>query len=363
MARGVAVAVDRDLLLRTAALETLAMSPALQSDDLTSFDAQARLFLDRQPEGAMLGLVGRDHRIIRAYGAAGPAVGIEHTATGHGQDAFQRGQPVVTDLHIGRVTGRPGFSVDVPVFRDEKIAYELFLRLRPSMMQELLTQQHLPQDRTIAITDTEGAIVARLPNPDQYIGRKMVASLWQLVSSQPEGMTQNRTLEGTPVVVAFTHAGPGWSVTIGAPELLILGPLRDGIIRIATDGLIVLAAGMVLAVIAARRITEPIARLARLAESHDPGVDQSLQTGLAETDSVARALAVAAAERRAAADALAESEYRFRTLFESSPSGVILVDPDTLRVIDFERNSRRLRWLHQRGIPRRLDVRRARVVQ
>ncbi len=334
VARGVAVAVDRDLLLRTAALETLAMSPALQSDDLTGFDAQARLFLERQPEGAMLGLVGRDHRVIRAYGAVGPAVGIEHTATGHGQDAFQRRQPVVTDLHNGRVTGQPGFSVDVPVFRDGQIAYELFLRLRPSMMQDLLTQQHLPQDRTIAITDTNGAIVARLPNPDQFVGRTMVASLRQLISGHSEGLTQNRTLEGTPVIVAFSRAGPGWSVTIGAPESLILGPLRDGIVRIATDGLIVLTAGMVLAVFAARRITEPIARLARLAESHDPGADRPLQTGLAETDSVARALAATAAERRAAAEALAESEYRFRTLFESSPSGVILVDPDTLRVID-----------------------------
>jgi PAS domain S-box-containing protein len=334
VARGVAVAVDRDLLLRTAALETLAMSPALQSDDLTGFDAQARLFLDRQPEGATLGLVGRDHRIIQAYGAQGPAVGIEHTATGGGEDAFQRGQAVVTDLHNGRVTGKPGFSVDVPVFRDGRIAYELFLRLRPSMMQDLLTEQHLPQDRTIAITDTRGAIVARLPNPEQFIGRTMVASLRQLIGSQPEGLTQNRTLEGTPVIVAFTRAGPGWSVTIGAPESLILGPLRDGIIRIATDGLIVLSAGMILAVFAARRITEPIARLARLAEGHNPGVDQTLQTGLAETDSVARALAIAAAERRAAAEALAESEYRFRTLFESSPSGVILVDPDTLQVID-----------------------------
>jgi len=334
VARGVAVAVDRDLLLRTAALETLAMSPALQAGDLAGFDAQARLFLDRQPEGAMLGLVARDYRIIRAYGTTGPSVGIEHTATGGGKDAFQRGQPVVTDLHIGRVSGQPGFSVDVPVFRDGRIAYVLFLRLRPSMMQELLTQQHLPPDRIIAITDTTGTVVARLPNPDQFIGRKQVASLWQLVSSQAEGLTENRTLEGTPVVVAFTHAGPGWSVTIGAPVSLILRPLRDGILRIATDGLIVLAAGLTLAVVAARRITAPIARLARLAEWQEPGSDQFPRTGLAETDSVAQALAVAASERRIAAEALAESEYRFRTLFENSPSGVILVDADTLQVID-----------------------------
>src|SRR3954447_5314018 len=63
-ARAVAVAVERDLLLRTAALEALAMSPPLQADDFDRFDAQAQQFLARQPESAMLGLMGPDHEVI-----------------------------------------------------------------------------------------------------------------------------------------------------------------------------------------------------------------------------------------------------------------------------------------------------------
>ena len=49
---------------------------------------------------------------------------------------------------------------------------------------------------------------------------------------------------------------------------------------------------------------------------------------------VARALVTAAAGRQESAKALAESEARFRALFQRSPSGMILLDPDTMRVID-----------------------------
>ncbi|MFL5252936.1 MAG: PAS domain S-box protein [Rhodopila sp.] len=333
-ARGVAVAVERDLLLRTAALESLAISPALQAGAFDSFEAQARLFLARQPESALLGVVGPDHRVIRAWGMALPA-GVPHTATSGTEDAFQRAAPVVTDLHTGHVSGKYGFSIDVPVFRDGEVAYVLFLRLRPSAMQNLLTQQHLPPDRIIAIVDTVGSVVARLPKPDQFIGQSMVSSLWDLVRSRAEGLTQSRTLEGTPVVVAFTHAMPfHWSVTIGAPETLFFASLRDGLLRTGAEGLFVLVTGLLLASVAARRVTAPIAHLTRLAESDHLDADFSADTGLPETNAVARALVLAAADRRAAADALAESEQRFRALFEHSPSGVLLVDPDTHEVLD-----------------------------
>ena len=334
-ARGVAVAVDRDLMLRTAALEALAMSPQLQAGDFDAFDAQARLFLARQPESAALGLMGPDHRVIKAYGIALPPGGASHTATAGAEDAFQRAAPIVTDLHRGHVSGEYGFSIDVPVFHDDQVSYVLFLRLRPSAMQHLLTQQHLPPDRAIAITDSTGAVVAREPEPERFIGRQMIPALWEQVRSHTEGLRQSQTLEGAPAVVAYTHVAPfNWSVSVGAPESVVLAPLRDGLVRISVEGLFVLSVGLLLATMAARGITAPIAELARLAESDSAGGQSPVATGLAETDTVARALEAAAAERRAAADALAESEQRFRALFEHSPSGLLLVDPGTLEVLD-----------------------------
>jgi PAS domain S-box-containing protein len=92
---------------------------------------------------------------------------------------------------------------------------------------------------------------------------------------------------------------------------------------------------LLLAVFAARGIMRPIEQVRRLA-AHDDQTNPALSvsTGLPETDMVARALVTAAAGRQAAARELAESEARFRALFERSASGTILIDPDTTRVVD-----------------------------
>ena len=338
IARSVAVAVERDLLLRTSALETLAMSPALTSGDFSQFDQQAHTFLARQPPSAVLGLVEPDSTLIRAYplpaaAAGGPAI---HTATAAGHQVFDRGMPVVTDLHTGHRTGLPGFSIDVPVFRNGRVAYDLFLRLRPSELQELLATQHLPPDTIVSISDTNGVVVARVPNTDQFVGHPIVPALMDAVNRTNAGIARVSTLEGIQAIAAFTHANPpNWVVTVGAPESVVFAPVRSAILRTAIDGLFVLCAGMTIAIFAARGITGPIANLRRLAEHSDnPAGARPVTTGLAETDTVAQALIAAADDRRAAAEALAESEQRFRDLFERSPSGMILADPDTTEVVD-----------------------------
>ena len=145
MARGMAVAVERELQLQVSALETLATSPALQAGDLTQFDKQAAAFLARQPPGAVLGLSAADAFRIRMYGLPADArPPLSHRdSTAAGTEVFETGRPVVTNLHIGHSTGLAGFSVDVPVFRDGKVAYDLFLRLLPGTMADLIARQQI----------------------------------------------------------------------------------------------------------------------------------------------------------------------------------------------------------------------------
>nr|WP_294559935.1 PAS domain S-box protein [uncultured Rhodopila sp.] len=338
IARGMAVAVERELQLRVSALETLATSPALQADDLTQFDRQAEAFLARQPPGAVLGLSAADAFRVRMYGlppdARPPLSHRDPTAAG--TEVFTTGRPLVTNLHIGHATGLAGFSVDVPVFRDGKVAYDLFLRLLPRDMAELIARQHLPPQTIMTIVDGAGAVIARVPNADRFIGSHIVPGLWEAAQSRPEGVATVPTLEGAPAVAAFTRVDPfGWSVVVGAPEEVLFAPTRAAMAHVAEAGLLVLAAGLVLATFAARQVTRPIERLRRLAAGGDPADRRAAEpTGLPETDMVADALMAAAAHRQEAARALAESEQRFRAVFERSSSGAILLDPDTTQIID-----------------------------
>ena len=337
-ARGMAVSVERDLQLRVSALETLATSPALQTDDLAAFDKQAEAFLARQPPGSIMGLAGPDQRRLRAYGS--PAVFREpmrlRGSFPEGAKVFETGRPMVTDIHLGHITGLEGFSVEVPIFHDGHVAYDLYVRLLPASIHDLIAGQQLFQGAIVMVVDTSGAVVARFPGQHRFVGSPIGPALWDAARSNAAGVTKVPTLEGGPAIAAYSHVRPfGWTVIVCAPQEIVFGPLRAAILRAAGIGAIVLAAGLLLALFASRGIMRPIEQLRRLA-AHDDEIDPAgpAMTGLPEADMVAQALVTAAAGRQAAAKALAESEARFRAVFELSPSGAILLDPDTARVVD-----------------------------
>lgn len=337
-ARGVAAVVERDLQLRVSSLETLATSPALLEDDLSRFDPQALAFLARLPTGTVLGLSSPDGQLRRVYDASGVSfANLPRRDAGARQlQIFASGQSIVTDLHVGRRTGTLGFTVDVPVVRDSQVAYDLFIRLAPGVMGDLIQHQYVPTRTVLSVADASGHVVARTPNGDRFTGVAVAPALWAEVQAHREGITRAPTLEGTPAVAAYAHIPQfDWTVVVGAPQEVVFAPMRAAIIRVAGAGAMVLLAGLALAMLAARGITRPIEQLRRLAV-HDDRIDPTgtLKTGLPETDVVARALETAAAERQASARALAESETRFRALFEKSASGMLLLDPETTRVID-----------------------------
>jgi PAS domain S-box-containing protein len=335
-ARGAAVAVERDLQLRTASLETLATSPALNGNDLTQFDTEATAFLARMPPGSMLGVEQPNAEIRRMYAKGGPPMDSLPRRAPGGPSVFDAGRPIVTNLHVGHTTGLMGFSVDVPVMRDGKIIYSLFLRLAPTVMADLIERQHVPPGTILTVVDAVGNVVARIPNANRFLGGPIVPQLRAAMLTRAEGVTRSRTLEGAPAIAAFTRTLPfNWTVVVGAPDEVVFTPMRDAILRVGAAGLVVLTAGFILAMSAAQGITRPIEHLRRLA-AHEDQFDpvRLVATGLPEADHVARALLIAAAQRRESAKALAESEARFRALFEKSASGMILIDPETKQIVD-----------------------------
>jgi PAS domain S-box-containing protein len=338
VARGTAIAVERELQVRISSLETLAISPALTETDLRRFDAQAATFLNRLPADTILGLVTADHQVRRLYGVrALPREPLpDHEPVAKGAQVFDTGKPIVTDVHARQLGATPGFSVDVPVFRDGHVVYDLFIHLSPSALADLIARQPLPPRTVLTVVDTAGVVVARVPNAGDFVGSPIVPALWASIRANPEGVVRVPGPSGVPGTAAYAHVTPfGWAVIVDAPEEVIFAPIQAAIIRIAEAGAGLLFIALFLAVFAARGIMRPIEQLRRLA-AHDDQIDpsQPATTGLPETDMVARVLVTAAARRQAAARELAESEKRFRTLFERSPGGMILLDPDTMQVID-----------------------------
>ncbi len=336
LARGAAASVERGLQERMSMLETLALTPALQSRDLDQFHLQAETFLSRQPPGAELGVATPDLQQRRVYG-----VGLDRiepyqlTPTAEAPQASGTERPSISGLQASRPGASPDFRINVPVLREGHVAHDLFLRLTPDFIIDGLASQHLPPQAVLIVADAAGAIVAQLPNPHRYLDGHVVPKLWQAIRSQPEGFAKTADAEGISAITAFDHVGTsGWSVSVVVPQDASLWPLRMAIIRSASIGLLMGVAGLLVAAMTARAITRPIEQLDRLARQGDVASPMRLISPLPELKAVAGMLARVAADRRDVALALAESEQRFRTLFERSPSGAILLDPDTTCVLD-----------------------------
>ena len=260
-ARATALAVERELQLRISALETLAMSPALQTNDLAQFDQQAERFLARQPAGTVMGLAGPDLRRLRSYGMPPDKVVqlLHRESFAAGTQVFDTRRPIVTDIHTGRVTGQHGFSVDVPVFQGDTVAYDLYIRLLANSLADLVSGQEMPQGAIMTVVDSAGIVASRNVSPDRFIGSPIVPALWEAVSTHDQGIISVPTLEGVQAVAAYTHVAPfGWAVIVGAPQNVVFGRLLAAIERVALAGAVGLAAGLLLAMYAARGITQPI---------------------------------------------------------------------------------------------------------
>jgi signal transduction histidine kinase/ActR/RegA family two-component response regulator len=159
-------------------------------------------------------------------------------------------------------------------------------------LQALLDLQRLPQGWVGAIVDRDGRVVARTPN---HAGDRMPpAELLERAQGAPERIVRVPARQGEDLVASFSRGGGhGWGSFIGVPESQITSPARTA----AGFGLVaalLLGGALGAALRVGQRLVQPMTRLAALAEALGRGQPVRPQdTGLEETDRVARALAQA----------------------------------------------------------------------
>src|ERR1700742_479798 len=109
------------------------------------------------------------------------------------------------DLHLGSLSHELDFTIDVPVFRDGTVVYDLFLRLGPTVLQELVADQRLGPATMISVTDSAGLLVARIPDAERYVGSPIVPALYQAIRVRGQGITYAPALAGMKTIAAFAQ--------------------------------------------------------------------------------------------------------------------------------------------------------------
>jgi len=137
---------------------------------------------------------------------------------------FKTGQPSISGLSTGTVSGRNELFVTVPVQLQGETAYVFVSVMSASSLTNLLSSLHFPSEWLANIFDNDGKIVARTRDQDKYIGKKVSFGLQEQLARQPSGIFENTNLDNVRSIAAFHHSeNTGFGTTIGVPKTLIIG--------------------------------------------------------------------------------------------------------------------------------------------
>ena len=252
--RAMRLVLDTEVQSMTSGLQVLALSQSLATSDLDRFRINVSNFLTRYPRGANISLADQSGQQI--FNSAQQGDGQLPRATRATlAEVFRTGSPAYSNLFTGSVSREPIAVIDVPVYRGGRVVYSMSFNPPFSMFQRLIEQQNFGAEWTVAIFDRTGTNVARVPNPQNTIGQKASPSLLAELFKQGEAQIQTTSLEGVPLITAFTRSPiTEWTVAAGIPTALVTAPLWRNLALIASIGAILLLVGLYFAVRMARAV-------------------------------------------------------------------------------------------------------------
>jgi two-component sensor histidine kinase len=121
----------------------------------------------------------------------------------------------------------------------------------------MVEKQRPGADWTITLIDGAGTVFARIPNPQDTVGKRAPASLFAETSRRDEATLVATSLEGTPLITAFSRSpSTGWTVAAGISESSLAAPLWRYLAITSVIGAVLLMVGLAFAV----RMATTIAR-------------------------------------------------------------------------------------------------------
>jgi len=136
----------------------------------------------------------------------------------------------------------------VPIFRDAEVLYDLSFDPPTERFLDMIDDQRLPANWVISIFDREAKHVARRPRLSTEGLSRAAPSLTDELARSNEGIATTVSLEGTPLLSAFTRSREsGWIVAMGLPgDTIVSSALRSLAVTLSI-GLFFLAVGLVFA--------------------------------------------------------------------------------------------------------------------
>ncbi|MCI0538613.1 MAG: PAS domain S-box protein [Verrucomicrobiales bacterium] len=273
----------------------------------------------------------------------------------------------VGDYQPGDGTIKPSLPISHPVF-DEKgrLARVLYAALDLAVINTAAAKAELPSGGEISVFDRAGHVLARYPEPENWVGKSFPQSpIVTAILQRIEGTIEMRGLDDVPRLYAFTAIRSGRETNlfacVGIPRLAAFAETDHILIRNLTvlgvvGGLALLAAWLY----AKFHILHPLNALTSTTRRVAEG-DLSSRTGVSHASGELKHLARAFDEMTArlqqqrletehAATALRESEERVRQIVATALDAVITID-EKGKVVSWNREAERIfGWTNQEMI-------------
>lgn len=368
-ARALTQVVDRELASMQSDLRVLATSPSLGVGDLNTFYRQAQVVAGTRPGVHIVLSDSAGQELIntsRPLESHLPRRSLPEVV----RKVFATGEPVITNIYKAANSGDVRVSLEVPVFRDGKVIYDLAMTVPAEFFAEILLQQHLPPEWVGRIYDSNQFTVTRTRFANQFVGRQAGPGLAERIRGASEGTVEAVNFENVAMFNGFKRsATSGWTVVIGAPRAMMMAEIWRWLFwALAGTGLLSVA-GVGLALLMAHHIASSIQALVVPASALGSGEPVTIQTfDLTEINELGESLQKAsvliqqraqereraAAARRETEDlklfsaelersiaehkrterALRESEERFRLVVEDAPIGIYIQTDGIFRYLN-----------------------------
>jgi two-component sensor histidine kinase len=256
-ARSIRIVLDAEILRMTGSLQVLSLTSSLRDGDFDRFRRIASGFLEQYPPGGVLLIADRNGKQL--FSTLTPDVSKLPPRANMDvvRRVFETGKPVYSNLFIGSVLKKQILTVEVPAIIDGKVAYDISFTPPISMFQNIVEKQRPNADWTISTFDADGINFARVPNPQETIGKRASPTLFAQMFKSSEATFETTSLEGVPLITAVARSPvSGWMVAAGVSTSSLVSPLwRDLAITIAVGILL-----MLIGVAFALRMASAIAR-------------------------------------------------------------------------------------------------------
>jgi signal transduction histidine kinase len=310
--------VDNELQRTIAKLEVLGQSAALREGDLQAFDGMARRVVKADGRWENLLLLGNGgEQIVNVrlpFGSPLPKLNRPDLP----MKAVQSLQPVISDMAHAVVAARPLTAIYVPVVRERTAQYVLGATIEPPNWKEALHSQ-LPSGMHALLLDGRLSVITTTAGDAASDAPGLLD-----VSGDSRGVRERvRSLLGRDAYVAFQKSSSsGWTVATFVPAGKFDADLRRSGIILAAGFIVLLAFGIVLALVLGQRTASSISDLVASVKSVAHGGEPlAMRAHVAEVAEASQALNETAAllsarlQREKAARAEVEAADRAKNAF------------------------------------------------